>query len=85
MTKNDVKQCSVLLFIASLSFSKYLATKCVSLNDESCMFRTTLIDLNIIEFKYYAFMISLDTCNGSCNVLSLKKWVSKKKIKTHKC
>ena len=33
------------------------------------MFRPALIDLNHVELKYYPLMISLDKCNGSCNVL----------------
>ena len=41
------------------------------------MVRPTLIDLNPVELKYYPFMISLDKCNGSCNVLSPKKCVLK--------
>ena len=63
-----------------MSFSGFLArvakvsdqTKCVSLNDKPCMVRSTLIDLNPIKLKYYPFMISLDKCNGSCNVFSPK-------------
>ena len=43
-------------------------TKCLSLNDEPCMIRPTLIDLNPVELKYYPFMISLDKCTGCCNV-----------------
>ena len=39
------------------------------LNDESCMVRSTLIDMNN-ELKYYPFMITLNKCTGSCNVLS---------------
>ena len=50
-----------------MSFSGYLATKCVSLSNEPCMVRPTAIDLNPIELNYYPFMISLDKCNGSCN------------------
>ena len=61
------------MFIVLLSFSESLATKYVSLNDEPCMIRPTFIDLNLVELKYYPFMISLDKCNGSCNVLSSKK------------
>ena len=38
-----------------------------------CMLRPTLIDLNPPELKYYPFMISLDKCNRSCNVLSTPK------------
>ena len=34
--------------------------------------RPTLIDLNPVELKYYPFMISLNKCTGSCNVLSPK-------------
>ena len=62
------------VFIVLVSFSESLATKCVSLNDEICMVRPTLIDLNPIELKYYPFMISLD----KCNVLSPKICVLKK-------
>ena len=48
-------------FIASLNFSTSLApnwTKCLFLNDEPCMVRPTLIDLNPFELRYYPFMIS---------------------------
>ena len=41
------------------------------------MIRPTFIDLNPIDLKYYPFMISLDKCTGSCNVLSLKIFVPK--------
>ena len=39
----------------------------MSLNNEPCMIRPTLIDLNPVEVNYYSFMISLDECNGSYN------------------
>ena len=68
------------VFIVLLSFSSSLATKCVSLNDEPCIVRPTLIDLNP-ESKYYPFMISLDKCNGRCNVLS-PNYVLQKQQKT---
>ena len=41
------------------------------------MVRPTLIDLNPVELKYYPFMISLDKCSESCNVLSPKICVPK--------
>ena len=44
-------------------FSKSLATKYLFFNDEPCMVRPTLIDLNPAELIYYPFMISLDTVN----------------------
>ena len=62
------------VFVVLLCFSSSLAKKCPSLNDESCKVRPTLIDLNI---KYYPFMISLDKCTGSRNVLSPKICVPK--------
>ena len=45
--------------IVILSFSKSLATKCLFLNDEPCMVRPTLIDMNPFELKYSQFMITL--------------------------
>ena len=67
------------VFMILLSFSSSLATKCVSLNDEPCIVRSTIIDLNPVELKCYPLIISLDKCNGSCNVLSPKICVSKDK------
>ena len=52
-------------------------TKCLFLNDKPCMFRPTLIDLNLYELKYYPFMNSLNKFAGSCNVLSPKICVPK--------
>ena len=50
------------LFVVLLSFSSYLAlyqTKCLLLNDEPCMIKPTIINMNRIELKYYLFMINL--------------------------
>ena len=69
------------VFIVLLSFSKSLAhdrTTRLFLNDDPCMVRLTLIDMNPGELKYYSFMISLDKCTGGCNVLSPKICVPKK-------
>ena len=41
------------MFNVLLSFSNSLTKNCVSLNDEPCMIRSTIIDLNPVEFKYY--------------------------------
>ena len=67
------------VFIVLLSFSESLAcdrTKCLFLN-EPCMIRPSRIDMNLVELKYYSFMISLNKCSGSCNVLSPKICVLK--------
>ena len=66
--------------IVLLNFSSSLVrdrTKYLFLNDEPCMVRRTLIDMNPVELKYYLFVISIDKCTGSCNVLSPKICVSK--------
>ena len=68
------------LFIVLLSFSSSLTcdqTKCLFLSDEPSMVRLTPIDLNPVELKCYAFMVSLNKCTGSCNVLSLKICIPK--------
>ena len=52
------------------------------LNDDPCMVRPTLIDMNPNELEYYPFMIILDRCTGSCNILSPKN-VFQKKQKTY--
>ena len=50
---------------------------CLFLNDKPCMVRPTLIDMNPVKVKYYAFMISLNKCTESSNVLSPKICVPK--------
>ena len=65
------------MLIALLSFSESVPSNCLSLNNEPYMVISTLIDFNSVELKYYQFMISLDKCNGSCNVLSPKICVTK--------
>ena len=66
------------MFIVLLSFSKSLATKCLSLNDEPHLIIPALIDLNPVELKYYPFVINSDKCIGNCNnVLSPKICVPK--------
>ena len=73
-------------FIGLLCFSKSLVTKFMSLNNESCMIRSTLIDLNFIELNYYPFMISLDNCSRSCNSandLSIKIYILNKSKNTN--
>ena len=49
------------------------------LNDEPCMIRSTLIESNPVELKYYPFKISLDKCTRGCNDLYPKICVPKKK------
>ena len=66
------------IFIVLLSFSESLANKHLPLNNEPCMVRSSLIDLNPVALKYYLFIISLDKSNGSCSVSSPNICVPKK-------
>ena len=73
------------MFVVLLSFSKSLAhvakvydqTKCLLLNAEPCMVKPTLIDMNPVELKYDAFMISLNKCTAKSNIWSLEICVPK--------
>ena len=47
------------VFIVLLSCSSSLATKYLSLNNEPCLTRPTLIDDIPVQLNYYPFMISL--------------------------
>ena len=66
-----------IVLLSSLAHVPNLTT-CLFLNDEPRMVRPTLIDMNPNELKYYPFMIGLNKCTGSCNVLSPKTCVPKK-------
>ena len=59
------------MLIVLLTFSGWLATKCIMLNNQACMARPTLINLNADKrnqrLRYYPFVVSLNRCDGSCN------------------
>ena len=52
------------VFFALLNLN---VSKCVSLNNELCMIRSTLIDLTPPELSYCPFKVSLNKCTGGCN------------------
>ena len=56
------------VFLGLLSFSRSLATKYLSLNNEACIIRSVFTDLNLDDLNYYQFMVSLDKYTESCNV-----------------
>ena len=57
------------VFIGLSNFSGSLETNSVSLNNEPCIPRSTLIDLNPFKLNYYPFIISLNKYNGSFNAV----------------
>ena len=72
-----------LVFLILLSFSRPLATKCISLNCELCMTRFILTDLNPTDLNYFPFFIKQEMSTGSCNTLddSFKKMCFLRKTK----
>ena len=66
MKNNDL----VSSYYCIIDFIDSLATICMSLNNEPCIARTTLINLNPLELNDVLFMIILDKCNGSCKTAS---------------
>ena len=57
-------------------------TNCLFLNEQPCIVRPTLVDMNLNELKYYLFIISLNKHTVSCNVY-LQTYVFQKKQKTY--
>ena len=61
------------MLIGLSGFSRSLATKCMGLNNQPCLSRPNLTDLNPNEHNqglcHYLFMVSLDICNVICNTL----------------
>ena len=52
------------------------------LNDEICIIRRILIDLNPVELDHYPFIISLDKRNGMLLMTFLPKYALRVKQKT---
>ena len=65
------------VFTVLLSFRSSSAKKCLSLTDELCMVKYTLIDLNPVQLKQYPFMVSLDKFNMITNINEVKTFKSK--------
>ena len=59
----------VLYFDESFTDAKAVTgtIKCISINNQQCMVRPMLIDLDLDELHYYPFIISMSRCDGSCN------------------
>ena len=59
-----------LVLIVLLNFSRFLATKYLSLNDEQCMVGPAIFDLNSVELKYYPLMVNLNINVKVFNVIT---------------
>ena len=63
----------VLYFDESFTDAKAVTgtIKCVSINNQQCMVRPMLIDLDLDELHYYPFIISMSRCDGSVILLKI--------------
>ena len=63
----------VLYFEESFTDAKAVTgtIKCVSINNQQCMVRPMLIDLDLDELHYYPFIISMSRCDGSVILLKI--------------
>ena len=64
-----IKLMFIVLLLVLLCFSGSLAIKYISMNDQACLVRPTLIDLNLDELHYQPFIISMIRYKGSCNTV----------------
>ena len=64
-----IKQTLIIIVLVLLSFGGSLAIECVSINNQQWMLRPTLISLSNYKLNYYSLMVSLYTCDGSCNTV----------------
>ena len=44
--------------------------KCVSLNNQPCHTKPTLVNINTDETLFYPFNVSVNTCGGSCSTIN---------------
>ena len=59
------------VFIALLSFSWSLATTCKFLNNEPCITKSALVDLDPDDISHYEFMVNIDKYNWIYNTILL--------------
>ena len=64
-----IKETFITPLLVQLCFGGSLTIKCVSLNYQQFTVRQILIDLNVDEFCYYTFIVSINKCNGSSNTV----------------
>ena len=69
------------VFIILLSFSESLATKCLFLNDEPCMVRPTLIDMNPVELNVLPPKICVPEETNDINFKAFNLIVNKNEAK----
>ena len=59
--------CAIVRFGESLVSNSKGPIKCVSLNNQPCQARLTLVNTNSDETLSYSFTVSVNKCGESCN------------------
>ena len=66
-TLGFLKQALIVMSLVLLRFVGSLTAKYASMNNQPCVVRPMLADLNPDKLYHYPFIFSLDRCHGSCN------------------
>ena len=60
---------AIVSFSGSLVSNSKQPMKCLSLNNQPCETRLTLVDINPQEVLFYSFTVSINKCGGSCDTI----------------
>ena len=60
---------AIVSFSGSLASNSKQPMKCLSLNNQPCETRLTLVDINPQEVLFYSFTVSINKCGGSCDTI----------------
>ena len=60
---------AIVSFSGSLASNSKRPMKCLSLNNQPCETRLTLVDINPQEVLFYSFTVSINKCGGSCDTI----------------
>ena len=60
---------AIVSFSWSLASNSKRPIKCLSLNNQPCETRLTLVDINPHEVLFYSFTVSINKCGGSCDTI----------------
>ena len=61
--------CTIRTFGELLFFNLKRPIKCVSLNNQPCETKPTIVNINSNKTLFYPFTVSVNKCGGSCNTV----------------
>ena len=65
--------CTAGSFCEPLTSNSKVRLKCISLNNQSCQARPTLVDIKSNDTLFYPFTVSVNKCCESCNTIYILK------------